>query len=60
MVLAQHLPKCWWGLPKAQQSLTPSVDWLDGLIGPGGLLWVVSHLLPVAVSALWVKLGINK
>jgi hypothetical protein len=26
------------GWKKAQQSLTPVVDWLDGLIGPGRLL----------------------
>jgi hypothetical protein len=30
---------------KAQQSLTPAVDWLDSLIGPVGLLLVVSYLL---------------
>ncbi len=31
-------------LAKAQQSLTPAVDWLDGLIGWCGLLVVVSHV----------------
>jgi hypothetical protein len=30
-------------------------DWLDSLIGPSGLLLVVSHLLPVPVF-LWVGL----
>jgi len=33
-------------LAKAQQSLTPPVDWVYGLIGPVGLLLVaVSELL---------------
>ncbi len=30
---------------RTHQTLTPAVDWLDNLIGPGGLLLVVSHLL---------------
>jgi hypothetical protein len=51
-----------WGWHKAQQSLTPAIiDWLDGLIGPGGLLLVVlllvvSYLLGSFVSVLWVRL----
>ncbi len=45
MVLAQHFSTGSWGWKKAQQSLTPAVDWLNDLIGPGGLLLVVSHLL---------------
>ncbi len=41
-------PKCWWGLPKVQQSLTPAVDWLDSLIGPR---WVaMSSFRPFAES----------
>jgi len=28
---------------KTQQSLTPIVDWFNGLIGPNGLLLIVSH-----------------
>jgi hypothetical protein len=34
---------------KAQQSLTPAVDWLDSLIGPGEFLLLVSHLFAVPV-----------
>jgi hypothetical protein len=45
MVLAQHFSRGYWGWQKAQESLTPAVDWLDSFIGPGGLLSVVSHLL---------------
>jgi hypothetical protein len=30
---------------KSLAKLTPAIDWLDGLIGPGGLLLVASHLL---------------
>jgi hypothetical protein len=30
---------------KAQQSLAPIVDRLNGLIGPNGLLLIVSHFL---------------
>lgn len=30
---------------KAQQSLTPPIDWFDGLIGPSGLLSLIYHLL---------------
>ncbi len=41
---------------KEQQSLTPAVDWLDSLIGPGGLLLVVSHLFAVPVLVLQVGL----
>jgi hypothetical protein len=41
---------------RKQQSLTPAVDWLDSLIGPGGLLLVVSHLFAVPVLVLWVGL----
>jgi len=32
----------------AQQSLTPTSDWLDGLIGPGGLLLLVPILSSVS------------
>jgi hypothetical protein len=46
MVLPQHFCTWWWWWQKAQQSLTPIVDWLDCLIGPDGLLFVVPpHLL---------------
>jgi len=31
----------------AQQSLIPAVEWLEGLIGPGGLLLGFSHLFAV-------------
>jgi hypothetical protein len=37
--------------------LLPISDWLDSLIGPSGLLLVVSHLLAVSVSVLWVGVG---
>ncbi len=33
--------------------LLPVSDWVDGLIGPSGLLLVVSHLRAVPVSLLW-------
>jgi hypothetical protein len=56
MVLAQHFCIVCWGWYKAQQSLTPVVDWLDSSIGPAGLLLVVSHLFAVAVAVLCVGL----
>jgi hypothetical protein len=31
-------------------------DWVDSLIGPSGLLLVVSHLSAIPVSVLWVGL----
>jgi hypothetical protein len=34
----------------------PIFDCLDSLIGPSGLLLVVSHVLAVPVSVLWVRL----
>jgi hypothetical protein len=40
--LAMRLVKC-------TTSLTPTVDGLDSLIGPGGLLLVVSYLFAVSV-----------
>jgi hypothetical protein len=44
-------------LVRGTQSLTvPTVDWLDNLIGQGGLLLVVSHLFAVPVLVLWVEL----
>jgi hypothetical protein len=42
------------GTAKAQQRLTLAVHWLDGLTGPGGLLFTVP------VSVLWVRLGKSK
>jgi len=45
----------------SKQSLTPAVDpvvdWLERLIGPGGLLLVVSNLFAVPVLVLRVRLG---
>ncbi len=46
-----------WGWWKAQQSLirllsSPVVNWLDSLIGRGGLLSVVSHLFAVPETKL--------
>jgi hypothetical protein len=35
-------------------------DWLDSLIGPGGLLLVVSHLFAVPVLVLWLGLEKSK
>jgi hypothetical protein len=41
----------------AQQSVTPAADWLDSLIGPGGLLLLVlSEHSAVPVLVLWVEL----
>jgi hypothetical protein len=34
----------------------PVVDWLDSLIGPGGLVLVVYDLFALPVSVLWVGL----
>jgi hypothetical protein len=47
MVLAQHfLAEDAETGKKAQQSLTPALlDWLDGLIGPSGLLLLISQSL---------------
>jgi hypothetical protein len=45
MVLAQHFCTGCCDLPKPQQSLIPAVNWLYGLIGPGGLLLVISQHL---------------
>jgi len=40
----------------AQQSVTPAADWLHSLIGPGGLLLVLSDQCAVPVLVLWVEL----
>jgi hypothetical protein len=45
---------------KAKQNLTGAVDWLDSLIGLGGLLLVVSDLFPVPVLPLEVTLQTRK
>jgi hypothetical protein len=45
---------------KAQQSLTPAVDWLDTSIGRGGLVLVVSHLFAIPILVLWVGLEKSK
>jgi hypothetical protein len=37
-------------------NLTHAVDWLDSLIGPGGLQLVVSLLFAIPVLVLWVEL----
>jgi hypothetical protein len=44
----------------AQQSVTPAADWLDGLIGPGGLLLVVLPLLQSEFPVLWVRTELRK
>ncbi len=36
------------------------VDWLDSLIGPVGLLFIVSHLFAVPDLVLWVGLEKSK
>jgi hypothetical protein len=41
---------------KGTAELASAVDWLDSLIGPGGLLLVVSHLFVVPVLVSWVGL----
>jgi len=43
MVLAQHFCRGYSGTTTLV--LTPAVDWLDGSVGSGGLLLVVSYLL---------------
>jgi hypothetical protein len=49
---------CWcqW----AQQSVTPAIDWLDSLIGPGDLVLVVSHLCQVPVFSFMRGVGEKK
>ncbi len=42
---------------KAQQSLTPPVDWVDSLIGSRGLQWVVSSLPPVCLQSQFLFYG---
>jgi hypothetical protein len=37
---------------RLNNALTPAVDWLDSLIGSGGLPVVVSHLFAVLVLVL--------
>jgi hypothetical protein len=37
-----------------------AVDWLDSLLGPGGLLFVVSHPFAVPVLVLWLGLEKSK
>jgi hypothetical protein len=59
-VLAEHFCTVCWGWCEAQQSLTPAVDWLDSLIGPRGLVLVVSHVFAVPVLVLWVELEKTK
>jgi hypothetical protein len=38
------------------RNLTSVVDWLDSLIGPGGLLLLVSDIRAIPVLVLWVWL----
>jgi hypothetical protein len=45
LVLVEYFWSGCQGWQQTQQSLTPAVDWQDGLIGSGGLLILVSHLL---------------
>ncbi len=44
----------------AEQSVTSAADWLDSLIGPGGLLIVLSDQCAVPVLVLWVELEKSK
>jgi len=37
-----------------------AVDWLDSLIGPGGLLLVISHQFAVPILVLWAGLEKSK
>jgi hypothetical protein len=57
MVLAPAFATGCRGWYMAQQSVTSAADWLDRLIGPGGLLLVVTNQCAVPVLVLWVKLG---
>lgn len=45
--LLRLIKKKAWLVQALQMSKTAVVDWLDSLIRPGGLLFVVSHLLAV-------------
>jgi hypothetical protein len=44
---------------KAQQSLTPAVDWVEVLFGPFGFELVLSHLL-FAVPVLGLSVGVGR
>jgi hypothetical protein len=60
-VLALHFcTRCSESSLKSLQSLTPAVDWLDSLIGRGGLLLVVSHLFALAILVLLAGLDKSK
>jgi hypothetical protein len=52
MVLAQHFAQDAEAGKRRSKALTSAVDWLDSLIGSGGLLVVVSHLFVVLVLVL--------
>jgi hypothetical protein len=51
-ILNQHFSTGCFFWEKAQQRLALAADWLDSLIGPGGLLLVVSCLFAVPVLVL--------
>jgi hypothetical protein len=47
-------------LRRVKGTTKPDVDWLDSLIGPGGLLLVVPQLFAVLVLVLWTGLEKSK
>jgi hypothetical protein len=49
-----------WLVQALQMSKPAVVDWLDSLIGPVGLLFIVSHLFAVPDLVLWVGLEKSK
>jgi hypothetical protein len=54
--LLRLIKKKAWLVQALQMSKPAVVDWLDSLIGPGGLLFVISHLFAVPDLVLWVGL----
>jgi hypothetical protein len=52
IVLAQQFAQDAEAGKRHSKAFTPAVDWLDSLIGSGGLLVVVSHLFAVLVLVL--------
>jgi hypothetical protein len=49
-----------WLVQALQMSEPAVVDWLDSFIGPGELLFLVSHLFAVPDLVLWVGLEKSK
>jgi hypothetical protein len=60
MALAKYFCSIWGGWPKPLHSLAHALDWLDILIGPGGLLLLGYDLLQPMFYVHGWGLGNNK